>query len=1559
MNSFEFEITIQSKSSNGWPIVIRCKQPDGLTIHSRGILQLGEEDFYKLTEKQENEKEYGILLGKHLFRDNVRDTFLRVLPKSSHDCPLRILLSIEAADRDEIRTLHWERLCAPVDNNEGWNLLARDQRLPFSRYIPTPIDRRFPLIGRRDLRALVLIASPSNLGKYQLEPFDVKAVLAGLQEAFGDIHYDVLANDVENAIAPPTLQKLSQQLTNAEKPYTILHFVCHGKLIDGGETVLYWAEANNQVLPVTGKELLDELSYISDRTGLPHFTFLCTCESADPRAEGALGGLAQRLVRDLGMPAVVAMTRKVSVETALTLSGSFYRRLKDSGEVDVALQQATAGLGNRYDITVPALFSRLGGRPLFSDRLDNRDLTDVEVEYGINKLQKLLVERAPHASVLQQKFATQTQILKNTQGADSRRASDERKQALAELNNLCDQVLDLSFDALAALDKNPPKYEAECPFPGLSSFAEENYHKFFFERDELIKKLQKKLSQDNFLAVIGPSGSGKSSVVLAGLIPQLQKQQPNLQLAYIKPGKEPIQQLENLSQILKQNSILIVDQFEELFTLCEDKTARQKFITELLNRAEKQQVVITIRADFLAEYAAYPDLKKRIESQNEIVLPMEAAELITAMKMQADRAGLRFEAGLSNSIFNDVKEEPGAMPLLQYALQELWKRRHGRWLCDEEYQAIGRVQQAIAQTADAVYNKLSPQEQQQVKNIFLRLTRLDATTAQVENRRDTRRREELKDLVSKNGDLAVTKKLVQYLAGEGARLVVTSYHQATGKQEVEVAHEALIRHWPKLQNWLEEDRSSLLLREKIRQEAFDWNQHQRNEDYLELRGIQLENAQVLLQKPDFLNESEAEYVKACWELRLRLIKQEEERRQRELKQARRIAIGSTVAAAITIVLASLAGYAWQQSKRQQAEAYAQTGKALLATNPTEGLVNAIASVGLTRSPLVKFPNYTMPASVERSLFSAVQISHEINIFQVDQGVVDSVAISSDSKTIVSGGKDGTVRLWGINGQPLAEPFKGHQGVVDSVAISSDGKTIVSGGDDGTVRLWGINGQPLAEPFKGHQGVVFSVAISSDGKTIVSGGQDGTVRLWDRNGQPLAEPFKADQSFVRSVAISSDGKTIVSGGQDGTVRLWDRNGQPLAEPFKGHQGFVRSVAISSDGKTIVSGGDDGTLRLWDRNGQPLAEPFKADQGSVFSVAISSDGKTIVSGGDDGTVRLWDRNGQPLAEPFKADQGSVDSVAISSDGKTIVIGEEDGTLRLWGSNAQPLAEPFKGYQGSVRSVAISSDGKTIVSSREDGTLRLWGSNAQPLAEPFKGHQGRVSSVAISSDGKTIVSGGFDGTLRLWGSNAQPLAEPFKSDQDTVLSVAISSDGKTIVSGGSDGTLRLWDRNGQPLAEPFKAHQGYVFSVAISSDGKTIVSGGSDGTLRLWDRNGQPLAEPFKAHQGFILPVAISSDGKTIVSGGEDDTLRLWDRNGQPLAEPFKADQDGVKSVAISSDGKTIISGGDDGTVRLWDINFDHWMKSACEKLRYHVILATPKDAVAKEAKATCEQYWHLQQ
>ena len=678
-----FEITIQRKLGDAWPVVVEHSRPDALSpVRKEGSLQL---DLTELL-KQPAPLDYGVVLGQALFRDRVHEAFAGALRESEDN--LRVLLFVEAED---LKTLRWERLCAEFDDD--WDFLALVQRTPFSLYLPSVTDRRFPPIGRHALRALVVVASPEGLECYGLEHFDVESTISSVCTALGDIPNDVLAVSGD-AAGLPTLDVLAQRIT--EEPYTLLHFVCHGHFDrQTGDTSLFLADIYNQVDRVGGARLLKRLRKLRGARGLPHFTFLATCESAAPEAEGSLGGLAQRLVRELGMPAVVAMTDRVSIATAQKLAERFYHELWKHGEVDRALVEATAGLAECYDITVPALYSRLGGQPLFSDKLD-RVPSHEEIRLGLERLGSLLEERAP---VLHPQFQEHTTTLRRTLGISkevlSKEERAERERATAELNNLCREVLDITFNALA-LGVKPPDYDSRCPFPGLLAFQADD-REFFFGREQLVEQLKGRLAEHNLLPILGPSGCGKSSLVLAGLVPALQEQKPSLKMAYMTPGSDPLAQLEtSLGRVQGQPTVLVADQFEELFTLTQDDAQRRAFIDRLLAEAQDRWVLITMRADFLGDCAPYRNLAEVLETKMQLIAPMTTAELRSAMEQQAGAVGLRFEADLANTILDDVKGEPGAMPLLQHALLELWKRRHGRGLVAKEYrEGIGGVQKGV------------------------------------------------------------------------------------------------------------------------------------------------------------------------------------------------------------------------------------------------------------------------------------------------------------------------------------------------------------------------------------------------------------------------------------------------------------------------------------------------------------------------------------------------------------------------------------------------------------------------------------------------------------------------------------------------------------------------------------------------------------------------------------------------------------------------------------------------------------------------------------------------
>lgn len=387
---YTLEITLQRRVGEQWPVVAERTRPNEL-LSVRTEATLGGDP--TAAEAEIDTLRYGTVLGQSVFHGPVLSAFDRAVAESGQR--LRVLLTVEDPD---LRALHWERVCVPVDG--GWDFLALDQRLPFSLYLPSSADRRFRPIGRSDLRVLVVVASPVGLERYGLEAFDATAIVEDVRAALGPIRWDLLAPEsCRGAVDRPTLDALCDQLVKV--PYTLLHLVCHGRLNERtNETIIYLANAEGRTAPVEASRLLRRLRLQGVATGVPHFAFLATCQSGSSAAERGhpegqtMGGLAQRLVRELGMPAVLAMTDQVTVSSARALTESFYRRLLEHGEPDLALVEANAGLAERHDVTVPVLFSRLGGRPLFSEAPD-RELTRSDLDSGLARLRRHLGARAP------------------------------------------------------------------------------------------------------------------------------------------------------------------------------------------------------------------------------------------------------------------------------------------------------------------------------------------------------------------------------------------------------------------------------------------------------------------------------------------------------------------------------------------------------------------------------------------------------------------------------------------------------------------------------------------------------------------------------------------------------------------------------------------------------------------------------------------------------------------------------------------------------------------------------------------------------------------------------------------------------------------------------------------------------------------------------------------------------------------------------------------------------------------------------------------------------------
>lgn len=863
-----------------------------------------------------------------------------------------------------------------------------------------------------------------------------------------------------------------------------------------------------------------------------------------------------------------------------------------SGEISIGgnVNQSVIilGSGNTVEITSEALDS-LGARPLLGNLA--RNLNGDEIVLGLQRLEAELSLRAPALTPQFQEQARRLRpTLKTSPNALSESARKEHLESLAHINSLCMEALDISFNAVAMGEKLP-EYEAHCPFRGLESFRVED-REFFFGREELTQKLVGKIKAHSFLAVLGASGSGKSSLVMAGMIPAL-----GLDHAIFCPGIDPLSALKSA----QDKALLIVDQFEELFTLTRDESTRKEFIAKLLET--KQKVIITMRSDFLGEVGMYRTLSEVVQDHLEIVPPMDLKELRRAMEAQAGVVGLRFETDLAQQILDDVEGEPGAMPLLQHALWELWNRRHGRWLKVIEYRDFGRVRQAVACTADELFRKCTQTEQDQMRDIFLRLTRLGDS----EEGRDTRRRVAISDLVSSGRDIASITLLLDKLAN--ARLIVKTVNE--DKAEIEVAHEALIRYWERLRGWLNEDRDNLRLRESVSEDAKEWENAGRDEALLSHRRGRLDDALEIGEDSRYgLTITEQAYLNACVALRNR------EQRERE-RRLRYTVIASIAAAVIFFVLGSFGLVKSNEATAQASTAQANADVALTAQSNAE--------------------KQRIEAEKQTQISLAYQLSAQAQSIYDTRNSQEMVAVLLAIRSMKIFPSADAAQILQINSlaKPVAQMAHGNS--VISLAFTPDGKYVISGAgnysiefgnfDDNTVRVWeAATGKEVARMT--HESSLTSVALSVDGAYIVSASRceesdenyicikGGNARVWETlTGEEIARMTHNDD--VTSVAFSPDGKYVASADacerydednnciKGGSVRVWEAlTGKEIARMVHGDS--VLSVAFSPNNIYIATGSRDNTARVWEAaTGKELTQMMHKDL--ILKVAFSPDGK----------------------------------------------------------------------------------------------------------------------------------------------------------------------------------------------------------------------------------------------------------------------------------------------------------------------------------------------------------------
>ena len=892
------------------------------------------------------------------------------------------------------------------------------------------------------------------------------------------------------------------------------------------------------------------------------------------------------------------------------------------------------------------------------------------------------------------------------------------------------------------------------PYQGLLAFQENDGDRFF-GRDQQIEDLWKRFqtlheedSVTRLLTLYGPSGSGKSSLARAGLIPALAQRplsgQDCARVAVLVPGSHPLEALatilariatndptpvtktrefatelhqpnakgiydglrriaDTLPDIATAPLIVLVDQLEEVFTLCEDPEACNAFIENLLcaaaERSKRVSVIVTVRSDFLGATQKYPHLNQLIASQGFFVAAMSVEGLREAITKPAELSGHPLDQSTVHLLIEQTDGHEGALPLLQFALTQIWAELAEGKDPAKTLERIGGVGGALAGEAQRIYKNLQTGEQEIARRVFLGLVQLG------EGAKDTRRRTEVERIVSHRDSLTQVQKVIARFANPGARLITLA--DEGGIKTAEVTHEALFDHWQQMKTWLDGSRSDLRFQRRLDEAAILWQENKRPVGSL-WRSPDL----------DFLRQYHRRASNDMTPLQLAFF-QASEQSEIHQKWLRQLALRSLIALFIALIgLLISTFYQLQRVQRLRVEQLAAVAETLAEKQPVDALINAIAATGLSQSVLVQFPDRPSFASVDRSLLSVIPIHREQNQMRLEN-VVSSVAFSPNGQRIVSGSWDNTVRMWDANtGVPIGPPLTGHTDGIQWIAFSPDGQRIVSGSADKTIRIWDANtGDPIGSPLTGHEDAVFSVAFSSDGRRIVSGSVDKTVRLWNANtGAPIGDPLTGHGDVVFSVAFSADGQRIVSGSADNTLRLWDaKTGAPIGPPLTGHRDKIWLVAFSPNGQRVVSSSADKTVRLWDaKTGDPIGEPLEGHEDAVYSIAFSPNGQRIVSGSADNTLRLWDATtGKPIGKPLTGHEGRVYSVAFSPDGQHIVSGSRDYTVRIWDAKTRAL----EGHEGTVYSIAFSPDGQRIVSGSADQTVRLWNATTgDPIGPPF---------------------------------------------------------------------------------------------------------------------------------------------------------------------------------------------------------------------------------------------------
>jgi WD40 repeat protein/DNA-binding SARP family transcriptional activator len=1354
-----------------------------------------------------------------------------------------------------------------------------------------------------------------------------------------------------------------------------------------------------------GPGLADLLANRSDR---PVLLVLDDLHLAQAPALAALAGLAaaastQRLLvlgayRDEAAPPELA-----ALVERLDPGGAGRRRLGPLDQDEVIQVLALYGSEQASRAAADTVLARTGGVPVLVHQAAS-DWAQAQAAHKIEQVVRQTASSRSHLRVVQARLA-------------------DDLVDLGELREHSQQVVRL------ATDQGPVGGEPEegpaaavCPYRGLARF-EASDAEFFFGRERLVAELVTHLVGAGLVGVVGPSGSGKSSLVRAGLLPALADGvlpgSDRWRQLILRPGEHPMAELARVGarpgvpggdgdatavggkaddntmawwgageRVLRAIAgegrlLLVVDQFEEVFTSCRDEGERAAFLTALTEAAWADRnitVVVAVRADYYGHCTADPTLAGLLAANHVLVGPMEAAELRRAVELPARRAGLRLEPGLADAMVSEVAEEPGGLPLLSCALLENWQHRQGRTLTLAAYRQAGGVHGAVARLAERVWRQLDPGQQQTARRILLRLAGPGEGEAVV------RRRVPLDEFTASGDERG--QAVLDALADQ--RLLTM------GEDSVEVAHEALLREWPRLRSWLEEDVQGRALHRHLISAAREWEQSGRDPGEL-YRGARLTGALDWARDHHAdLNELERAFLAASRATAEQEVADARRRAEREARTSRRLrglVAGLAAVLALALVAGGFALALRGRAERQTLVAQRQTqvaesrrlgaqvplqsdlDRSLLLAVEAVRLDDSVDSRGALLTTLLRSPQalrvfhggnpvQKVTASPDGRMLAAVDNVDQTYLWDTRTGgrlpglsAFGVVAFSRDGRLLATVGFPaaagfGTVGghldvlLWDVARREVTKrlPMPGKRDIVAEAAFSPDGRVLVAGTTRGALIFWNLASGARLGPVLHHprgQESRGNLAFAPDGATVYTSVQGGKTIVWDvtRRRRVRTIPLGG------TLAVSRNGKTLALGQQDGSIILVDAGTGRRRRVLTGHSTIVTGLAFSPDGATLASASDDRTAILWNLATGKARETLRGHAGSITGVAFSPDGATLYTSSLDDSVIAWDlTRTRGLARRLTGAAGPVVGVAFSRrDPNLLALAQHDGPVRLWDvARRVGFGKPLDVVGGSANAVAFSPDGRTLAAADADGTVVLFdvatharvGRPLRPPHGPIPApYQRRViSGIAFSPDGRLLATAGNDGSMVLWDlARRAPIGGPPLDPGGSVTAVAFSPDGRTLAWGMGDKVLltRVPDGNVlYQLAAPGPGLSSFVGALAFSPDGKLFAVASFDGKMQLWDpHTGEVRSPVWVAEDGEVMSMSFSPDGSVLATAGNEGTATLWDvgsrkRIGPPLTGPPSP---GVAVFAPT--GHTLATAFHDGTVQLWDMDPAAWLKRAC--------------------------------